>query len=173
MVARRAQGLSTMADTQRTAMSSLFDDMLTKNKRHFDELYGGELRSFPSASGPRASTNSPANRALPSVVPAIRLDTESNVIRLLNERFGNDWRYEILEQQRDGDEAIVLCKLVIGKHGAVRTQFGRATISRGGTVAGASGGVRFKLDVSGAEPGEDAAFRRAAEAALNNCVDLI
>ena len=31
-------------------------------------------------------------------------------------------------QQRDGDEAIVLCKLFLGKDGAVRTQFGRAKI---------------------------------------------
>ena len=62
-------------------------------------------------------------------------------MRRLNERFGNDWRYEIAEQQRDGDEAIVLCKLVLGKDGAVRTHFGRARISEG-PVAGASGGVR-------------------------------
>ena len=46
----------------------------------------------------------------------------------LNERFGSDWRYEVAEQQRDGDEAIVLCKLTFGKEGAVRTQFGRAKI---------------------------------------------
>ncbi len=50
-------------------------------------------------------------------------------MRRLNERFGNDWRYEIAEQQRAGDEAIVLCKLILGKDGAVRTQFGRAKIS--------------------------------------------
>jgi hypothetical protein len=161
-----------MAETQRVPMSSPFDDMLAKNKKRFDELYGGS-RPVGPASGPAASTSRPSRTAPPSAHPAIRLDAESSVVRLLNERYGKDWRYEVLEQQRDGDEAIVLCKLVFGRQGAVRTQFGRATVGRGGSVAGASGSVRFKLDVSGTDPGEDAAFRRAAEAALNNCVELI
>ena len=107
-----------------------------------------------------------------AAAPSARLDPDSPVARRLNERFGNDWRYEIAEQQRDGDEAIVLCKLILGKEGAVRTQFGRAKISQG-PVVGASGDVRFKLGVAGAEQDERDAFRRAAEAALMNCVDLI
>ena len=89
----------------------------------------------------------------------------------MNERFGNDWRYEITEQRRDGDEAIVLGKLFLGKEGAVRSQFGRAKISEG-PVAGHSGGVRFKIGSAGAEQGERDAFRRATEAALMNCADL-
>ena len=54
----------------------------------------------------------------------------------------------------------------------MRTQFGRARIS-GSPVAAASGGVRFKIGGSGTEQDERDAFRRAAEAALMNCVDLI
>jgi hypothetical protein len=33
--------------------------------------------------------------------------------------------------------------------------------------------VRFKLGVAGVEPDERDAFRRATEAALTNCIDLI
>ena len=100
------------------------------------------------------------------------VDPDSAAARWLNERFGSDWRYEISEQKRDGDEAIVLGKLTFGRESAVRTQFGRAKIS-GDPVAASSGGVRFKIGGAGSEQDEREAFRRAAEAALTNCVDLI
>jgi len=40
-------------------------------------------------------------------------------------------------------------------------------------VAASSGGLRFKVGGAGSEQDEREAFRRAAEAALSNCVDLI
>ncbi len=139
-----------MANPQRPGPSSVFDDMLMQSKKRFDAL----------------SRGGPATAA-----PIVRPDPDSPVTRVLNERFGNDWRYEITEQRRDGDEAIVLCKLFLGKEGAVRSQFGRARISEG-PVAGVSGGVRFKIGSAGTEKGERDAFRRATEAALMNCADL-
>jgi hypothetical protein len=93
-------------------------------------------------------------------------------MRRLNERFGSDWRYEITEQRRESGEAIVLCKLTFGKDGAVRTQFGRAAFSYG-AVTGAADGVRFSLGAGGSTADERDAFRRAAEAALMNCIELI
>jgi hypothetical protein len=162
-----------MANTQRPELSSIFDDMLAQNKRRFDDLYRG---GRPSAGG-SAATKGPIGRqatAAPSPASAAsaQSDPDSPAARRLNERFGNDWRYEIAERQRDGDEAIVLCKLILGKEGAIRTQFGRAKISEG-PVAGAIGGVRFKVGIASAEQDERDAFRRATETALMNCIDLI
>ena len=163
-----------MANTQRPELSSVFDDLLVQNKKRFDDLYRGG-RSHGGA--PATAAKGPVGRERSTVAPlaatpSTRLDPDSPAARRLNERFGDDWRYEIAEQQRVGDEAIVLCKLILGKEGAVRTQFGRAKISQA-PVVGASGDVRFKLGVAGAEPDERDAFRRAAEAALMNCVDII
>jgi len=93
-------------------------------------------------------------------------------VRLMNERFGSDWRYEISEQRREAGEAIVLCRLTFGKDGAVRTQFGRAALSSG-PVTGASDGVRFRSDTGFSGTDERDALRRAAEAALMNCIELI
>jgi hypothetical protein len=66
----------------------------------------------------------------------------------------------------------VLGKLTFGRDNAVRTQFGRVKIT-GDAVAAASGGLRFKVGGGVSEQDEREAFRRAAEAALSNCVDLI
>jgi len=161
-----------MADTPRPELSSAFDDMLEQTRKRFDDLYRGRQ---PRPSEPAARARSFVSRAVTPRVPraaAARLDPDSPAAHRLNERFGSDWRCEITEQKRDGDEAIVLCKLIFGKENAVRTQFGRARIS-GRPVAVASGGVRFKIGGSGTEQDESDAFRRAAEAALTNCVDQI
>jgi hypothetical protein len=163
-----------MANTQRPELSSLFDDMLSRNKASFEELY----RGGKSLAGPGAAVTKPAAgwekiaAASPHAAAAVRLGADSAAARRLNERLGNDWRYEVAKQKRDGDEAIVLCKLIFGKDGAVRTQFGRAKIADA-SVAGASSGVRFKMGGTGAAADESEAFRRATEAALMHCAELI
>jgi len=160
-----------MAGTQRPGVSSVFDDLVAENKKRFDDLY----RGGPSRVGsPVVETKAPP----PGTPARSGSDTSATTLeqsparRRLNERFGNDWRYEIAEQQRNGDEAIVLCKVILGKDGAVRTHFGRASISRG-PVAGATNGVRFRIGATAAEPDERDAFHRATEAALMNCVNFL
>jgi hypothetical protein len=148
--------------------------MLAQSKKRFGNLYGGGFSRVGESSAQarpfavrETSADKPAARAL-----AAKIDPESAAARWLNEHFGNNWRYEIATQEREGDEAIVLGKLTFGRESAVRTQFGRARIA-GDAVAAASGGLRFKVGATGSEQDEREAFRRAAEAALSNCVDLI
>jgi len=156
-----------MADSGRNDLSAAFDGMLAQSKKRFDALYRG-------GRAPGAGTATPAAAeagGAPAVTTAsIPLDPQSTAVRRLNEQLGTGWRYEIVEQQRDGDEAIVLCRLIVGKEGAVRTQFGRAAIARA-PVAGTSEGLRFRLGNTGAGADERDAFRRAAEAALMNCLN--
>jgi hypothetical protein len=153
-----------MVGTQRGGLSSAFDDMLVQSKKRFDDLYRGG-----GPAGVRASS-ALHNKVSTSTSPAA-VGADSPAVRRLNQRFGTDWRFEVAEQQREGDEAIVLCKVFLGKSGAVRTQFGRAKISDG-PVAGESGGLKFTLESTGDKQDERDAFRRATEAALMNCADL-
>lgn len=173
MVAASPAGLSlNMANPQRpSAVSSAFDDILAKGKKRLDDLHVRQqpaagsftvARTQPSHGWPAASTGTAA--------AAAQLDPDSPAVRQLNERFGDNWRFEVAEQQRDGDEAIVLGRLILGKDGAVRTQFGRATIGAK-PVVGATGGHKFQLGAGG-ETDERDAFRRAAEAALISCTEL-
>jgi hypothetical protein len=163
-----------MAETRRSELSSLFDDMLTQSRKQFDDLYRGGLRRsgerVADARPPAAADRDSSSRTAKA---STALDASSSpAMRRMNERFGSDWRYEITEQRRESGEAIVLCKLTFGKDGGVRTQFGRATFSSG-AVSGAVDGVRFSLGASGSAADERDAFRRAAEAALMNCIALI
>jgi hypothetical protein len=164
----------TPANTPRPQLSSVFDDMLAKSKRSFDDLYRGGLSRAGESSvqaRPLAARTTTAARPATGSLPS-RVDPNSAAVRWLNEHFGGNWRYEISAQKREGVEAIVLGKLTFGRENAIRTQFGRAKIT-GDAVAASSGGVRFKVGGAGSEQDEREAFRRAAEAALSNCVNLI
>jgi hypothetical protein len=163
-----------MAETRRPEVSSIFDDMLAQTRRQFDDLYrGGRGRAGAPAANARPVAVPDRDWTSRAAKPTPLLDASSSpAVRRLNERFGSDWRYEIAEQRREGDEAIVLCKLVFGNDGATRTQFGRAAFASG-TVTGASGGLRFRLASGDTDQDERDAFRRAAEAALMNCIELI
>jgi len=154
-----------MAMPPRLELSSVFDDMLTKSKDSFAKLYR-------RGSTPGAGTMATMTPAVRSGSPAIEIDPACEPARALNERFGHDWRYEITEQRRDRDEAIVLCKLSFGKEAAVRAQFGRAKIGQN-AVIGTGDGVRFSLEAGGGAQDEREAFQRAAQAALMNCLELI
>lgn len=155
-------------------LSSVFDDMLAQSKQRFEDLFRGG-RAGPGASSapakPFVTRTTSAPLAAPGSLPA-KVDPDSAAARWLNDHFGANWRYEVAAQKREGDEAIVLGKLTFGRDNAIRTQFGRAKLTSE-KVPASSGGLRFKIGGAGSEQDEREAFRRAAEAALSNCVDLI
>ena len=162
-----------MAIPERPSQLSAFDDMLAQSKKRFDDLYDREppAARAPFGAAQTRSVQSWDRLGAASKTSTTPLDSKSPAFHRLNERFGDgNWRFEVAEQQRDGDEAIVLCRLIFGSEGAVRAQFGRATIGAK-SVAGASGGLKFKLGAGGNADERDA-FRRATEAALISCAEL-
>jgi|SRR5579872_2872902 len=166
--------MTPMANEPPTRLSSVFDGMLTQSKKQFEALYRRPQDSVGSFGRTPAAIFG-EEKFVPAVARSASssdVADDSPAARRLRERFGNDWHYEIKERHRDGDEAIVLGKLTFGNGGAVRTQFGRAQIP-GGAVAGASSGVQFRIGEGSGARDEQDAFRRAAEAALANCLDLI
>ena len=167
--------------------TSAFDDLLEKNRRELDALYQG--------AGPSTSSRATAAPAAPEPVSANRPpDTTpvdpgpaapiapappaaSPAERLLNERLGDGWRFEVTSRRREKDEVIVVGTLRLPGSGGVRTQFGSARISAGGgATAGSAGGVAFSFGGGNTESplgAEEAAFERAREDALANCASLL
>ena len=167
-----------MADENRQSMSSAFDDMLKQTRRELEGLYSGS--HMPEATGVRLPlpTQAPSR---PASGAARRASGGSDAERFLNDRYGDGWTQEILEQKRDGDEVVVLCKLVIEAHDISKTQFGRARVTGGGSakMIGSAGGVSFSLGgqiddgrVSSSDA-EAAAYREAARDALAKCAAML
>lgn len=167
-----------MANRDHQSLSSAFDDMLKDTWREFDGLYGASQSSPASVGSPSPAPQRPPPARSASLSSR---STVSNAERFLNDRYGDGWSQEILEQRRDGDEVIALCKLVIEDQGISKTQFGRARVAGGGggKVAGSAGGVSFSLagqSDDGRRVGADAeaaAYREAAQDALAKCVALL
>ena len=171
--------------------TSAFDDLLAKNRRELDALYQGAgpspSRSTTPASGPRPASASgtrtpdpvsrdeaPPARAAPAGEPP---PVASPAEHLLNERYGDGWRFEVTSRRREKDEVVVVGMLRLPGSGSVRTQFGCARIATGGgTRTGSAGGVAFSFGGGAGEgplAAEEAAFERAREDALASCAALL
>ena len=173
--------------------TSAFDDLLDRNRRELDALYQGTAPSTPSrapavpapaarepAPTPTSSARPPGTDAvepIPGAPAAPPPPATSPAERLLNERYGDGWRFEVTSRRREKGEVIVVGTLRLPGAGGVRTQFGSAPIETGiGATAGSSGGVAFSFGGGSTESplrAEEAAFERAREDALANCAALL
>ena len=170
--------------------TSAFDDLLDKNRRELDALYRGAGPSGPSRTPAAPAAPEPGPAPVSAARPPDAADVElraaapaapppsaaSPAERLLNERFGDGWRFDVTSRRREKNEVIVVGTLRLPGSGGVRAQFGTASISAGGgSTAGSAGGVAFSFGGSAGESpvaAEEAAFARAREDALANCAAL-
>ena len=144
-----------MSERRGSEFSAAFDAMLEDSRRALDSLYQG------STPEPRPAPRAPRSEAE----------------RFLDDRYGDGWRCEVSERRREGDEVLVLCKLVIPAHDILRSQFGGARIGGGeAPLRGSSAGTAFTLggDAPAAKgDGIEAAYRRAEADGLVKCVALL
>ena len=135
-------------------------------------------RNAPGEPAPMADSGATALPLLsPSPAPS-RPPASAPAERLLDERYGDGWQFEITSRRREGNEVIVVGTLRLPGSGAVRTQFGSAPIAAegGGSASGSVGGVAFSFGGEAARQSpltaEEAAFERARADALANCAAL-
>lgn len=181
-----------MPSDRLTGFSSAFDELLERSRRELDALSGGSggralsptSRTFTSSS---TSSTTAATRDVAQGVstrattspPAARSPAE----RVLDEKLGPDWRYEVLDRTREGGEMVVRCRVTAPGRGVSRTWHGTAPLSgaRGGVASGmtgTAGNVRFSFGGSAHAPTDDPiraereAERQAIESALAACARL-
>ena len=182
-----------MPSERLTGFSSAFDELLERSRRELDALSGGSggralsptSRTFTSSS---TSSTTAATRDVAQGVstrattspPAARSPAE----RVLDEKLGPDWRYEVLDRTREGGEMVVRCRVTAPARGVSRTWHGSAPLfgARGGVASGmtgTAGNVRFSLGGSAGAPtdnpiqAEREAERQAIESALAACGRLL
>ena len=127
-----------MPSDRLTGFSSAFDELLERNRRELDALSGGSGgRAFsPTSRTFTSSSTSSATVATRDVAQGVstRATTSPPVARspaerVLDEKLGADWRYEVLDRTREGGEMIVRCRVTAPARGVSRTWHGSAPLS--------------------------------------------
>ena len=173
-----------MATSDKSGMTSAFDEMLERNQRELDALYSGPISTSRSPTIADASSRMTPPPATPPVSASRQVpgadERSSATVRNLTERYGDKWHYDVVDRRREGDEIIVLCKLSIEDDQISKAHFGSASIGAAGTKTAASaGGTSFSFGAAGesretsmGDP-EDLAYKRAVDAALAKCASLL
>lgn len=160
-----------MASDRRSSLSSAFDDMLERNWQELNNMFS-DIGERSASSESHTSSSSAAFQA--------KISMQRPIVEQLNQRFGDNWCYEVTDRQRDGADVVVLCKLILPEKNVTKAQFGLARIGRaaaGTGVHGSSSGVSFSLGTSETESltgdTENAAFERATDDALTKCAAML
>jgi len=101
------------------------DELVRANKDQFDRIFNDQMQQANlqgSLEAPRSEIDL-AKRTQPPVVPA----SDSNIINILNQRFGDDWSHDLIEHTTTGNEIRVVCRLQAG--GMTQTHSGTAQVS--------------------------------------------
>ena len=157
--------------------SSPFDAMLDQDRKRLDQLYQGPADDRDSPSTRSKSSPSAPSRPRPAAVRSVR--APSDPAPILDEKYGDSWRHEVVERRRDGEDMVVSCRLTIAAHGIDLTRSGRARIGRNSSrseIIGSADGIPFSFrseDASGADGAADDAVERAVADALAKCVTAI
>ena len=164
-----------MASSRLSGFASAFDDMLERGRRDMDALSGGSAVDRPRRASEVSQSGLAVAERTKSPAPA-RTPAE----RALDEKLGPDWRHEVVERIREGDEMVVRCRIHTPSRGITRTVYGAAPLSgSAGRTSGTSGGTAFSLGDGASAAGTGAlgaerdAERRAIDAALAACARLL
>lgn len=180
-----------MSDDRLRGFSSAFDEVLASNRRQLDEL----LSKTQSAPGTWRPVSGHGTHQAPVATPPVArtarppgagahpggFDAQASAaVQRLNERFGDAWRYEIVETIREAGELIVRCEVTLTQSGARKAQFGSAPVSSSGArISGAAGGIDFSLELNETAAGHSAggaersALQQAVETALTRCERML
>ncbi len=151
-----------MGSNSRQSFGESFDTLLEGNRRQLESLYDGSGINAGATRHPEqvasASTDAEIQRVkleksdLDSLGPSAWLDRH----------FSDQWRCQIRDRRREGDEIVVLCCLELSGQDSRKAQFGSARIE-----PPVPGVYRNERET------EEAAYQEAVDDALGRCVQLL
>ena len=134
-----------------------FDAMLARNRSEFEQLSRIRLSS---------GTRRPASGTC--------LDSSSDIARTLGRRYGSQWRFDVLEERRDGDMLRVIGRLSIPARALSVTQSGYSRLEPSSAttraISGTVDGIAFTTTPAPAPAADSTALRAACEMAAARCL---
>jgi|TARA_Y100000588_G_scaffold97446_2_gene105797 hypothetical protein len=147
----------------RPSFGESFDTLLEGNRRQLESLYDGS-----GIGGTESARNRKPAAGTPPVLAAqpVRLDKNDldslGPSAWLDRNYPDQWRLQVRDRRREGDEVVVLCCLELPGQDSRKAQFGSAQID-----SPTPGVYRNERET------EEAAYQDAVDDALRRCVQLL
>lgn len=135
----------------------------------FEQMLAACRAEFGQLDGRAAAGRSAGARRLPAEFAAL---ADTPAAKALDERYGDSWRFEMLDHRREADQLMVTATVRILGKGLSVTQTGRATLGPPqAALRGTVNGVAFRAAGPAPPAGgaEQEVLLRALRAALTNC----
>jgi hypothetical protein len=144
-------------------LTESFDELLEGNRQELESLYNRSSTSSESAadSGGNDSVAPVRERAGIKRFDKDEL-AETDAADWLDRHYPGEWRYDVRDRRREGNELVVLCRFELPSYGIRRTQFGLAEIDRPASPS----------QVTEREA-EETAYRQAIDNALRWCIRML
>ena len=144
-------------------LTESFDILLEGNRQELEALYN---RPSDSSKDPMGSGASDSDLPLRERAEIRRFDKDElakiDAADWLDHYYPGEWKYDVKDRKREGNELVVLCRFELPGYGIRRTQFGMAKIERTNSP-----------HQNTEREAEETAYRQAIDNALRWCIRML
>ena len=101
------------------------DELVRANKDQFDRIFNDQMQQT-NLQGSLEATRSEIGVARGTQPPVVSA-SDSNIVNILNQQYGDDWSHDLIEHTTTGNEVRVVCRLQAG--GMTQTCSGTAQVN--------------------------------------------
>lgn len=144
-------------------LTESFDELLEGNRQELESLYNRSSGSSERTvdSGANDSDTPPRQHGEIRRFDKDEL-AEIDAAGWLDRYYPGEWKYDVKDRRREGNELVVLCRFELPDYGIRRTQFGMAEIERTNSP-----------HQNTEREAEETAYRQAIDNALRWCIRML
>ena len=140
-----------------------FDELLKGNRQKLEALYNRPSDGSKGTISAGASDSDTPSHEQRNIKQFDKGElTEMGAADWLDRHYPGEWRYDVRDRRREGNELVVLCRFELPGYGVRRTQFGMAAIEPADTAPHNT-----------EREAEETAYRQAINDALQGCIRML
>ena len=144
-------------------LTESFDQLLEGNRQELEALYNRQSDSSKDTVGSGTSDSDTPPHEHGNIKQFDKGElTEMGAADWLDRHYPGEWRYDVRDRKKEGNELVVLCRVELPSYGIRRTQFGMAEIGRTNSP-----------DQNTEREDEETAYRQAIDNALRWCIRML
>ena len=144
-------------------LTESFDELLEGNRQELESLYNRSSGSSESTMDLGANDSDAPSREHGKIRRFNKDElAEIDAADWLDRYYPGEWKYDVKDRRREGNELVVLCRFELPSYGIRRTQFGMAEIERTNSPP-----------QNTEREAEETAYRQAIDNALRWCIRML